>query len=102
MSILDELRELHAKASAGDFSGIDIRTGICGQLSTDINTDYYKSWPLFSGLESFPVFDSSDVIFDRPVDQYHYIGSLWQGRQLELRLSLLEHLIKCYESDEIV
>lgn len=87
MELLDALLLLREKAVTGvvDYPN----HGICSNLSrlTDsYDFPYYfvkdncEDWQNFSGDTSYPI-------------EGYDLGDLWEGRQLRLRLSLLDHLI---------
>lgn len=88
MKILDALLVLKEQAVTG---GVDKPSyGICYNLfnltdsinlSLDFVADNCEDWEHFSG----------DV--DYPIEGYNDDCDLWEGEQLELRLSLLDHLI---------
>lgn len=72
----------------------------------DTRNEAFVCWPEYSGDVTYPVVDLYDrVEFDHYRDK-GYPGSLhywqynnralWDGRQLELRLSLIDHCIKFY------
>ncbi len=97
MEILDQIKQLKEDAINGCVKYT--QQGICDNIKYRINYDYFKSWTGFSGKTNFPVFDKLDLDNTTPEDQFMGIENLWQGRQLELRLSLIDHLIKCYEAE---
>lgn len=87
MEILDALLVLKEQAIKGCVDHPDC--GICYNLagiteepvlSYDFVKDNCCDWDFFSGLFDYPVELSNDC-------------DLWEGEQLELRLSLLDHLI---------
>ena len=77
--------------------------GLCGQVRCDNvwidnRYEFFKSWEHFSGSLTYPV-PITDSLFSTPSAQYNYSmdnRSLWIGKQLGLRLDLLDHLIKCF------
>ena len=87
MKILDALLKLQEQASKDCVDNPDY--GICYNLAviteeSDLSYDFVKDncceWEFFSGLFEYPVELSDEC-------------DLWEGKQLELRLSLLNHLI---------
>lgn len=87
MELLDALLVLREQAVAGDIDSPEY--GICfnlyeltgeGSLSYDFVGDNCEDWEHFSGEIDYPIKD-------------YCAGNLWEGEQLELRLSLLNHLI---------
>lgn len=78
----------------------NMKKGHCGtclllSLLTEYNAFRFvkencREWEYFSGDYNYPV--SGEEVFDYHTDN----GSLWEGEQLELRLSLIDHLLtKC-------
>jgi len=72
----------------------------------DTRVEAFVCWPLYSGDAVYPVVDEYDrEEFEHykgkgypgalPYFQYNNLA-LWDGRQLELRLSLIDHCIKFY------
>ena len=87
MKILDALLVLKEQAIKGCV--YDPHYGICYNLAAitediDLSYDFVRNncsdWEFFSGLFEYPV-ELSDGC------------DLWEGEQLELRLSLIDHLI---------
>lgn len=87
MKILDALLVLKEKAIKGSID--EPRYGICYNLSgltgdSDASYDFVvyncNDWKHFSGNPMCPV-------------KYNHNRVLWEGKQLKLRLSLLDHLI---------
>jgi hypothetical protein len=81
--------------------------GICGRISASLLTEigevqrhWFRTrewamarWELFSNDPGFPVWDATAG--GSPMQQY-YNRDLWSGRQRELRLDLVKHLINHY------
>ena len=69
---------------------------ICGNIWNNlsfehkIDTQHFKSWKSYSGVEGYPVLGK---------DVYYETDNLWIGEQLELRLDLVKHLVNCYEKE---
>ena len=71
--------------------------GICYLLSDMVVYNAYRfvsdnsrDWEYFSGDYNYPV--SGEEVFNYHADN----GDIWKGEQLELRLSLIDHLLtKC-------
>lgn len=87
MKILDALLDIKEQAIRGCV--YDPHYGICYNLASitgDVDTSYdfvvynCRDWEHFSGNAAFPV-------------KYNHKDGLWEGEQLELRLSLIDHLI---------
>lgn len=87
MKILDALLVLKEQAINGCVGKPDF--GICYNLAviteeSGLSYDFVRNncydWEFFSGLFEYPVELSNDC-------------DLWEGEQLELRLSLIDHLI---------
>lgn len=87
MELLDALLLLKEKAVTG--SVVYPNYGICSNLysltdsddlSYNLVRDNCEDWKYFSGDVNYPIKD------------YH-LGDLWEGEKLELRLSLIDHLI---------
>lgn len=97
MKIIKELKKLKKDAVSGSIT--NTCAGICHFVKYEIKIRYIESWKYYSGQTDFPVFDPENKLYKRPSHQYGGIRNLWEGRQLELRLSLIDHLIKCYESE---
>lgn len=95
ISVLQQLKDLKELALDGSVENPDL--GVCDNIRISIDCEYFISWPLYSGDDTFPVFDKNNGTISTPYKQYHMIDNLWEGRQLELRLDLLDHLIKCYK-----
>lgn len=86
-----------------DIGPYDLEDGICENIDSyyffnDIEeftpdlSEYFKTWEHFSGSTTFPV-PSSDP--DKtPQAFYQLCDNLWQGQQLEYRVSLLNHIIQ--------
>lgn len=85
-----------------DIGPYDREVGICeniddylffngiGMFSPKLG-DMFKTWEHFSGSETFPVPSSSH---DKdPQGFFQTCDDLWQGEQLEYRISLLNHII---------
>lgn len=104
-------KSVREEALSGAFT--NSRNGVCGligasslwastsQLALLYCEEAWKHWEHYSGLSIFPVFDKSDNNNSKsPNSQYVYYlerHALWQGKQLELRLSLLDFLIRFTE-----
>ena len=95
MEIKEALLEIKENVVNGNTK--KYRFGLCSvlnQLSTSngylfVNTNCFD-WKYFSGDVAYPV--SGEEVWLVHADN----GSLWEGEQLELRLSLIEHLLtKC-------
>lgn len=95
MEIKEALLLLKEDAISGN-----IKKGHCGICHLLSDMDVYGSyrfvkdncsdWGYFSGDYNYPV--SGEEGFDYHMDN----GDLWKGEQLELRLSLIDHLLnKC-------
>ena len=56
----------------------------------EIDTRHFKSWKSYSGDVSYPVLGQS---------VYYETDNFWIGKQLELRLDLVKHLVNCYEKE---
>ena len=99
LNIIKELQEI---LDTGGKCITDPTQGICYNLTkgTPITQlQYYsETWEFFSGDSWFPVNDVNSIY--NVIDQYHYLGK-WEGKQLELRLSLVTHLLKCYKNHYI-
>ena len=87
--IKEALIELRDEAVDGDIDSDSF--GICHNLDLKINScgynfvaDNCEDWEFFSGILGYPV----------KMDAKYYKGCYWVGEQLELRLSLIYHLIK--------
>ena len=87
--IKEALIELRDEAVGGNV--FNTRYGICYNLMNKIEDCVFlfvsincEDWEFYSGRTSYPV-----------VEPYRYYGGCyWVGEQLELRLSLIDHLIK--------
>ena len=87
--IKEALIELRDEAVGGRLPAD--RYGICYNLDLKVDSCAYlfvasnsEDWEFYSGRTSYPV-----------VEPYrYYSGCYWVGEQLELRLSLIDHLIK--------
>lgn len=64
---------------------------VCEQSLQDILNPVFLSWTHFSGDCDFPVPVTSEA-FTTVASQYAF-GDKYEGKQLELRLSLLQHII---------
>ena len=91
--IIDILKEIKEKGPFKEDSGIcyNLEVGLYEKYC--LRVDGVKlvggispSWEHFSGLAGFPV--------DGKYFYYSITGQLWKGEQLELRHSLIEHIIK--------
>ena len=77
----------------GCFS-LDKEHSICGNIWNslsfyhNIDNDYFISWEYFSRETNYPVLG---------MDVYNATENFWIGKQLELRLDLVKHLVNCYE-----
>ena len=97
-SIVEKLEELKQK-------GYKNHRGICSymmdeyafydhrEMWTEHKMKFFNSWKHFSGYDSYPV-PSTNHGFS-PHDQFFQFER-WEGKQLELRLDLIDHLIKCF------
>ena len=69
---------------------------ICGNIwnnlsfGHEIDTQHFKSWKHYSGDEYYPVLCQG---------VYYETYNFWVGKQLELRLDLVKHLVNCYEKE---
>lgn len=87
--IKEALIELRDEAVGGNV--FNTRYGICYNLMNKIEDCAFlfvasnsDDWEFYSGCTAYPV-----------VEPYRYYGGCyWVGEQLELRLSLIDHLIK--------
>lgn len=77
-------------------SNFNEHLGLCSNFNL-LSNDYFKSWEHYSGEPTYPV-DDKNLTATPPLSQFHTL-SKYQGKQLELRLSLAQHLIKCDESE---
>ena len=95
MEIKEALLQLKEDAISGNIK--KGYCGICHLLDLLCNRNAYRfvkdncsDWVYFSGDYNYPV--SGEEGFDYHMDN----GELWKGGQLELRLSLIDHLLaKC-------
>ena len=90
--LIDSLTVIKEKALSGEITCLTM--GICGNWSEESGLDEFSyilvetfspSWDKFSGDPSIPV-----------VGDY-FSSKLWEGEQLELRLSLIDHILKRLE-----
>lgn len=80
-----------------EFGESNVWGGICYLLSLMLNYDVYSfvkencsDWEFFSGDCDYPVSGKEAFLYNNR----HF--DLWKGEQLELRLSLIDHLLsKC-------
>ena len=86
------------------YVAIDTAGGICGYVSHVVDvrgyrlwaykkTGWFKSWPQFSGIECYPI-PPNGTAYEEPEDAFEEVYNLWVDEQLELRISLIKHLIK--------
>lgn len=92
------------KLQAGNI--IDHKNGICDNVvyhtcrangsivighdqSENIVGHLAKSWDKFSGYKGFPIPSGDDL----PPEEYYMYNPLWEGEQLEYRLSLIQHIL---------
>ena len=99
-TIVDELKRIRTGAIGG--VGITTFTGICGNVGfqvfdiwDDHKDEFFMSWEHYSGNISFPIPVTDEDEYEDAEDQY-YGYEIWEGKQLEMRISLLDHLIKCF------
>ena len=75
---------------------LDKNLSICDNIQNnlsfghEIGTQHFKSWKHYSGDEEYPVLGQG--VYD---ETYNF----WIGKQLELRLDLVKHLVNCYEKE---
>ena len=75
---------------------LDKNLSICGNIwnnlsfGHEIDERYFKSWEHYSYDENYPVL--GQVIYNKT-------ENFWIGKQLELRLDLVKHLVNCYEKE---
>ena len=75
---------------------LDKNHSICGNIwnnlsfEHEINKQHFKSWKSYCGNLYYPVLGQS--IYDET-------DNFWVGKQLELRLDLVKHLVNCYEKE---
>ena len=75
---------------------LDKEHSICGNIwnnlsfGHEIDTRHFKSWKLYSYDANYPVL--GQVV-------YNETENFWIGKQLELRLDLVKHLVNCYEKE---
>lgn len=95
MTLLQALKELRDMACTGTIPFDDL--GICasvkmltGNYSVSKLQQLWKDWKYHSGDDDYPV-----------VGEDHWIDTknLWEGRDLELRLSLINHMINKLEGN---
>ena len=101
-TIITELKRIR---SANIFD-LNPHTGICGNIVSDVYAEWYinrdaffKLWIRYSGDISYPIPITDGDAYDTSEDQY-YGSEIWAGEQLEMRHSLLEHMIKCFKDFE--
>lgn len=75
---------------------LDKERGLCGNICHnlsyrhDVDTQHFKSWKHYSYDEEYPVLGKG---------AYNETENFWIGKQLELRLDLVKHLVNCYEKE---
>ena len=75
---------------------LDKNLSICGNIwnnlsfGHDIDAQHFESWKHYYGDEDYPVLGKR---------AYDETENFWIGRQLELRLDLVKHLVNCYEKE---
>lgn len=80
---------------------LDKKLSICGNIwnnltwEYDIDARHFKSWKHYSGNEEYPVLGKD--VYDKTSN--FWVGKLWIGKQLKLRLDLVKHLVNCYEKE---
>lgn len=90
--LIDSLTVVKDKALNGEYKNSN--SGICCKWSDMIDEDnsvgydivevFSPSWEHFSGENCLPILGYTN-------------GNLWKGEQLKLRLSLIDHILKCLE-----
>lgn len=97
--ILKFLSNLNAETTA------KLDVGVCYNLchvygTTTEEYGQFKNlctrWPSYSGLIDFPISSTNGA--EQPADYYLMNDNLWEGRQLEQRLSLINFIINHWES----
>lgn len=59
------------------------------------------SWPKYSGSPTYPILDDTESSFGKGQYEHHSVDrTLYAGKQLELRISLAQHLLGCLNSDK--
>ena len=104
------LKTILAKALAGMYGPgkQGSKSGICAKVAHELTGEPYfdnlsekdrakikklfASWPKFSGDEVYPI--PAPRKGSSSHDYYMHDEKLWKGRQLKLRLELLEHMIR--------
>ncbi len=94
MTKLQELIALKEKALAGEYNK---HSGICDHLTFTIEEKHLESWGNYSGIYHYPIDVEESCL--HPSEQFGELD-IWEGRQLEERLSLLDHLIECQKAEE--
>ena len=75
---------------------LDKNISICGNIwnnlsfGHEIDKQHFKSWKHCSYDDGYPVLGKR---------AYDETDNFWIGRQLELRLDLVKHLVNCYEKE---
>lgn len=104
------LKEIHADGESGAIAkNINQEFGVCGVLEDRLslarfNTytwveDHVASWEHFSGDMGYPI--PPDTTGVTPKQYYdNNRDTLWKGKQLALRLSLIRHLIAACEAKD--
>lgn len=90
--MIEELQEI--VDTKGDCV-LDKSKGLCEAVTHVFVKEFIISWEHFSGSPAFPIRDKHDP---KKVIAQFTSRDKWEGRQLNLRLSLASHLLKCYIS----
>lgn len=101
-ALLEALNTVHAYISVrGEYND---GYGLCSKVDAALKSQHRckevfrlisTSWPLYSGNPEFPVPVTDKV---NPLIQYCY-GDLYKGKQLELRLNLLEYCVQVIQQE---
>lgn len=93
MTLLEALKKIRDEGPA------NIKLGICYSLdflieeASDVFYSLIREWPQFSGNIMYPVSGS------KTYREHSRKGTLWQGEQLDLRMSLINFCIKELENE---
>lgn len=95
--VVDNLKEfVKNKTVKYENSGLCLNCGSFDWLGDEI--PFYEYWKHFSGNHHYPVPSTDKTL---TAEQFYLKRqNFYVGEQLELRLDLAKHIIKCYEDEQ--
>jgi len=94
--LLTRLKKLREKRPRNHHKNVGICAHVLGDLSINILAKLWLDWEHYSGREYYPI-PSTNKKIKSPPEYYSKTKDLWRGKQLELRMDLINHLIKKIE-----